>query len=294
MEENNVNQNDNVEPVFDDVPIPVTSDKDIPKPEETKVEEPKTEGSVEAEYACCLCDNRSCTTLLTLLTLCAVIIWIATGVGAYYAGYKAAVTKYVDPIYEISIDKMADSKSEQPYLKCPGKTKKEDIVIEDKSSKEDTTTQEDPSTREYPYTNPYYRDLPAKEIPDWNESIPSQGEASSLPTEHVGGYLDIMGYTIDEKMSHTCNIPEGVFIQEVVPNGAADEAGIEAQSIITELDGTKITTIEQLRGALSKHKVGDIVTLRVYTVAQNDSGYNYIGLDISVRLSDGSAVQSAH
>lgn len=56
--------------------------------------------------------------------------------------------------------------------------------------------------------------------------------------------------------------PSGVLVIEVLPNGPADAAGLQADDIITAVDG-ETATADQLTGLLAEYSVGDEVTLDV-------------------------------
>jgi serine protease DegQ len=59
------------------------------------------------------------------------------------------------------------------------------------------------------------------------------------------------------------SVQTGALIVEVVPNGPAGKAGVKAGDVIVSVDGTPITTSEDLLGALRRHAPGDKVTLRI-------------------------------
>jgi len=46
---------------------------------------------------------------------------------------------------------------------------------------------------------------------------------------------------------------------EIVPNSAADNAGLQTGDVITEFDGNAVTTPAQLGNAVAQHDVGDKV-----------------------------------
>ncbi|PJI08781.1 MULTISPECIES: S1C family serine protease [Clostridium] len=56
---------------------------------------------------------------------------------------------------------------------------------------------------------------------------------------------------------------EGVYVKEVVPRSSAAEAGIKPSDIILELDGQRITTIDDIGNVLNSKKVGDKVLCKV-------------------------------
>jgi membrane-associated protease RseP (regulator of RpoE activity) len=53
----------------------------------------------------------------------------------------------------------------------------------------------------------------------------------------------------------------GVTVARVVPDSGADEAGLEPGDLITDFEGTKVTSMEDLTTAMDKFKSGDEVTV---------------------------------
>lgn len=68
--------------------------------------------------------------------------------------------------------------------------------------------------------------------------------------------------SITQAMQHGVNTL-GLLVSEVTPNSNAAAAGIQANDIIIEADGQQITTSDDLKSALSSHKVGDTMTFTV-------------------------------
>ncbi|MGB8648182.1 MAG: trypsin-like peptidase domain-containing protein [Anaerolineae bacterium] len=59
------------------------------------------------------------------------------------------------------------------------------------------------------------------------------------------------------------SIQQGVIVQDVSPGTPAASAGIQANDVITAIDGTLIDESHSLRSILYQHQVGDTVTLTV-------------------------------
>jgi serine protease Do len=70
------------------------------------------------------------------------------------------------------------------------------------------------------------------------------------------GYLGIAGTDVTEDVAKFYNMPIGVFISEVTEGGAAEEAGLLANDIITKVDSIEITAISQLRDYVTSKRVG--------------------------------------
>jgi S1-C subfamily serine protease len=93
-------------------------------------------------------------------------------------------------------------------------------------------------------------------------------------------FLGISGATIDPNLAKAVNLPVdfGVLVQEVVPGGPADKAGIEAGStvatidganlnlggdIITAIDDKKISTMDQVVNLINAADPGDSLDLTI-------------------------------
>ena len=61
---------------------------------------------------------------------------------------------------------------------------------------------------------------------------------------------------------HIC-IPAGVFVKKVTEGGAADKAGLKANSVITEFNGKAVSSIDQLSEYLSYYEPDEEVELTV-------------------------------
>ena len=103
------------------------------------------------------------------------------------------------------------------------------------------------------------------------EQLKTKGEV-----EHA--FIGISGGTITSELAKALNLPvsEGVIVQSVVKDGPADKAGIEAGGteaqingeqvrlggdIITEVDGEKLKSMDQLVEIIQGHKPGDELQL---------------------------------
>lgn len=83
------------------------------------------------------------------------------------------------------------------------------------------------------------------------------------------GTLGIVGTDVNAQSAEVYNMPEGVFISEVVEGGAAEKAGLTKGSIITKFDGTKIDSMETLKAQLEYYKVGETVEVTVQMPEKN-------------------------
>lgn len=95
------------------------------------------------------------------------------------------------------------------------------------------------------------------------------------------GYLGIECASVDSASAQTYNMPQGAYVYSILEGGAASKSELQARDIITKLNGTKITTKEDLVEELKYYSVGDKVTL---TVSRAD-GTEYKSMEIEVTLS---------
>lgn len=77
-------------------------------------------------------------------------------------------------------------------------------------------------------------------------------------------YLGIMGYSVDQNAITYYSLPAGAFIYYVEPNSPADNAGIQVDDIITEVDGYSVDSYNSLAEELSFHRAGETVDIVVY------------------------------
>ena len=85
------------------------------------------------------------------------------------------------------------------------------------------------------------------------------------------GVLGIVGTTVSDEAIQLYNIPEGVLVTEVTEGGAADNAGIGANSVITSFDGKDVSDINALVDMLQYYAPGEEIEVTVASLG--DGGY---------------------
>lgn len=78
-------------------------------------------------------------------------------------------------------------------------------------------------------------------------------------SEH--GVLGIEGSSVSSEAVQMYGIPAGVFVKKVTEGGAADKAGLKANSVITEFNGKTVSSIDQLIEYLSYYEPDEEVEL---------------------------------
>ena len=80
-------------------------------------------------------------------------------------------------------------------------------------------------------------------------------------SEH--GVLGIKGSSVSSEAVQMYGIPAGAFVKKVTEGGAADKAGLKANSVITEFNGKTVSSIDQLMEYLSYYEPDEEVELTV-------------------------------
>ena len=85
------------------------------------------------------------------------------------------------------------------------------------------------------------------------------------------GILGITGTSVSDEAAELYGMPKGVYVKEVTEGGAAEKAGIKVNAIITQFDGKRVKTIDELVELLQYYKAGEEVEV-IYKVVDGD-GY---------------------
>ena len=77
--------------------------------------------------------------------------------------------------------------------------------------------------------------------------------------------LGIMGGTVTSELAEQkeLGVVEGVYVSEVLADGAAEDSGIEAGDVIVAVDGSKVKNMAQMQEMFTKHQPGDKVELTI-------------------------------
>lgn len=99
-------------------------------------------------------------------------------------------------------------------------------------------------------------------------------------SEH--GVLGIEGSSVSSEAVQMYGIPAGVFVKKVTEGGAADKAGLKANSVITEFNGKTVSSIDQLIEYLSYYEPDEEVEL----IVQVPHGTSYKEETVKVTLDE--------
>lgn len=112
--------------------------------------------------------------------------------------------------------------------------------------------------------------IPISDVVDILNELMNKETRTKVP-ESARGAIGIKGITVAADMSQYYNMPEGVYVSEVIKGGAAEKAGLPVNSIIIKIDGNSVDSMEELQEELQYYRVGDTVELTIKV--QERSGY---------------------
>ena len=121
--------------------------------------------------------------------------------------------------------------------------------------------------------------IPITDAKDVLEGLINQ-EERKVVSEEERGTLGIYGMNITSEVTSWYNVPQGVCIQSLVRNGAAEKANIPVGSIITKIAGKEVNNLEELNEELQYHKKGETVKVTCYVV----NGMQYVEQQYEVTL----------
>lgn len=95
------------------------------------------------------------------------------------------------------------------------------------------------------------------------------------------GYLGISGVSVTEQISSAYNMPTGVYVAQVMEDGAAANSDLQTGDIITAFNGSGITSMDDLKEQLAYYEAGTEVTLTVKR-ANSENGYDEIQVTVTL------------
>ncbi len=87
-------------------------------------------------------------------------------------------------------------------------------------------------------------------------------------SEDEKGYLGVSVTELESDIFQYYNWPEGVYVYEVLEGSAAEKAGIYQGDIITHVDGTKVTTPNQLINAVTANRYGTEIQITLQRIIE--------------------------
>ena len=106
-------------------------------------------------------------------------------------------------------------------------------------------------------------------------------ETLSKVDESEQGTIGISGATVTSDVAKAYNMPQGVYVAQIIENGGAANSELREGDIITAIDSQTVSSMEELQRRLQYYKAGTEVTL---TVQRQDGKGSYAETAVKVTL----------
>lgn len=110
--------------------------------------------------------------------------------------------------------------------------------------------------------------IPISDVSDLIENLMNQ-ETKTKVAEADQGAIGIKGMSVSTEYSQQLNMPEGVYVSEVTKGGGAEKAGMTRGGIITGINGTTVSSMDDLQEQLQYYAKGDEVALTIQVPQSN-------------------------
>ena len=120
------------------------------------------------------------------------------------------------------------------------------------------------------------------------EDLMNQRTKAALD-EDQQGYLGISGASVTSQVAQTYNMPTGVYVAQIMENGGAAKSELQKGDIITKVEKTKVSSMEDLKTQLQYYAAGETVEL---TIQRADGSGEYSEMTVTVKLGDKSTIET--
>lgn len=114
-------------------------------------------------------------------------------------------------------------------------------------------------------------------------------ETLSKVEESERGTIGISGVTVTSDVAKAYNMPQGVYVAQIIENGGAAKSDLHEGDIITAIDGQTVSSMEELQKQLEYHRAGTEVTL---TVQRQDGKGSYAETAVKVTLGTRASIEN--
>lgn len=122
--------------------------------------------------------------------------------------------------------------------------------------------------------------IPISDVSDLIENLMNQ-ETKTKVAEADQGAIGIKGMSVSTEYSQQLNMPEGVYVSKVTKGGGAEKAGMTRGCIITGINGTTVSSMDDLQEQLQYYAKGDEVELTIQ-VPQSNGEYQEQSVNVAL------------
>lgn len=106
-------------------------------------------------------------------------------------------------------------------------------------------------------------------------------QARTEVSDDQASYIGITCVTMPDSYVQQ-GYPEGVYVASVISGGPADKAGIKAGDIITSMDGTSVSTKEELINNLKYYAAGEQVEISLSRINSQQNGFDKVKVTVTL------------
>ena len=122
--------------------------------------------------------------------------------------------------------------------------------------------------------------IPISDVSDLIENLMNQETKTKVAAADQGA-IGIKGMSVSTEYSQQLNMPEGVYVSEVTKGGGAEKAGMTRGCIITGINGTTVSSKDDLQEQLQYYAKGDEVELTIQ-VPQSNGEYQEQSVNVTL------------
>lgn len=123
--------------------------------------------------------------------------------------------------------------------------------------------------------------IPISDVSDLIEKLMNQDTKTKV-AEEDRGMIGITGVSVSDAFSQQIDIPSGVYVVEVTSGGGADKAGMKKGCIITSINGSSVSSMDDLQKQLEYYAKGEKVTLTT-EVPQTNGEYKEQTVEVTLQ-----------
>lgn len=122
--------------------------------------------------------------------------------------------------------------------------------------------------------------IPISDVSDLIQNLMNQATKTKV-AEKDQGAIGIKGMSVPAEYSKQLNMPEGVYVSEITKVGGAEAAGMTKGSVITAIDGTTVSSKDDLQEQLQYYAKGDKVSLTIQ-IPQSNGEYEEKTVEVTL------------
>ena len=122
--------------------------------------------------------------------------------------------------------------------------------------------------------------IPISDVSDLIQNLMNQATKTKV-AEKDQGAIGIKGMSVPAEYSKQLNMPEGVYVSEITKGGGAEAAGMAKGSVITAIDGTTVSSMDDLQEQFQYYAKGDKVSLTIQ-IPQSNGEYEEKTVEVTL------------